>query len=166
MQKLSGRNPKRLRNCAGEAQKGSETVREEPKKAQKLSGRSPKRLRNCPGGALKGSETVREPKNAKKAQKLSGRSPKKAQKLSGAPGGAPKRKLSGRRRRNCPEGAKKRLSETEAQKCSGKGSKKLRNGSGEAKKRLRICLTGPKPKKAQKWSGRSQTFPLKGGSEF
>ena len=55
-----------LRNCP----EGSETVREEPKKAQKLSGRSLKRLKNCLGGA-------------EKARKLSGRSPKKLRNGSG-----------------------------------------------------------------------------------
>ena len=56
--KKAREKPKRLKNCPGGAPKGSETVREEPKKAQKLSARGSKRLRNC-------AETVREePRNA------------------------------------------------------------------------------------------------------
>ena len=42
-------NPKKLRNCPGEDQNGSEVVREKPK-----------RLRNGPGEAQKGSDMVRE----------------------------------------------------------------------------------------------------------
>ena len=77
--KLSGRspkkrrskrpqNPKRLENCPGGAQKGPETVREEPKKTQKLEGF--KKAQKLSGSPNK-HETVQE--EPKKAQKLSGR---------------------------------------------------------------------------------------------
>ena len=92
-QKWSGLRPRRLR----EAQKGSEMVREELRKAQKWS---QVRLRNGPGGAQKGSEMVRlslKKGEPKKAQKWSGKSTKRLRvreelkKPRNGPGGAQKR---------------------------------------------------------------------------
>ena len=119
----SPKRPKKVQNCPGGVQKGSETVRKAPRNAQKLSGRTPTRLRNCPKGAVE--ENVQE--NPKRLRNYPGRAPK----LSGS---SPETKRLRNCLRNCPGGAQ--------QDCPGMSPRKAQTLSGKSSKRRRNCPGG------------------------
>ena len=104
-------------------QKGSKTVREEPRKAQKLSGRSPKKLRNW-----KDLKRLRNCPGAQTSTKLSKRSPKRPR---NCPGGF---EQGGLRMLNCFEHETVQEEPKKAQNLSGRSTKMLRNCLGRAQK--------------------------------